>query len=268
MTQADELNAGAISSPHPDVKSQLAADIQSFVSRYNKASYGVRLLATKVGLTEKTVKRLMSAENNPSYSTLFQFYCYFTSSKTHNELIERAPEVIRKALIKKKPTKINETSVSNDFDFYAAIKKQPLLGEIYLVAVTEGIDRNKVVHRYGQYGMEIVHTLIEHDLLRSLDKNTFTVSPNGPQFDHRVIYALGKHFSERFFKMDDAPIGRNTIGFYADCLNEKGYKKWLAIEQECYYKKLEVAKDESNQGAIPVFTFGVTDTMIPEREEQ
>ncbi|MEO0337213.1 MAG: hypothetical protein AAF202_12525, partial [Pseudomonadota bacterium] len=168
---------------------------------------------------------------------------------------------------KKKPTKQNEVPANNDFDFYEAIRKQPLLGEIYLVAVTEGIDRNKVKHRYGQYGMDIVYQLLEHDLLRSVDKNTFTVSPNGPQFDHRVIYALGKHFSERFFKMSDAPIGRNAIGFYVDSLNEDGYKKWLAVEQESYYKKLEIAKDKKNQGSIPVFTYGVTDTMIPERDK-
>lgn len=40
----------------------------------------------------------------------------------------------------------------------------------------------------------------------------------------------------------------------------------MQIDSQCFYKKMEIAKDAKYQGDIPVFTFTSTDTILTETQ--
>ena len=248
--------------PKITITEQLAKDIEGFLSRFSNESFAVRLLAKKSGVNEKTIKRLLGQKNKPSYPTLFRLYLVLTDSNSENELLDRTPKIVSRFLKDKRSTSVNVTVPTNEFDFFKAIEEQPLVGELYVLAATGELQRNNVLKLYGQFGMEIVEFLVKQDLLKQVNTNVYTLSPNGPVFDGKVIKSLGGHFLKRFSKPSNASLkGQNALGFYADTLNEAGYQKWLSIDEKAFYEKVKLAKDEAYQGDIPAFTLGVTDTI-------
>lgn len=247
----------------PNVAEQVATDIGLFLEKYKRRSFALRLLSKKTDINEKTLRRLLSHENKPSYPTLLRLYFFLTESTNEQELLQRVPEVVRRELEEKKTSAVQMKLPEKQFDFLSSIEKQPILGELYVLAAMRDIHRHEVILKYGEYGLELLELMVKADLIRAVDKNTFTVSPNGPVFDSKVIKAIGLRFVSRFNKPENAAIrGQNIQGFYATGLTEEAFKKWIAIDEEAYYKKLEIAKQSENKGDVPAFTFQVTDTML------
>lgn len=243
---------------------QIARDIEDFCSHYTNEKYALRLLAKKMEVSEKTVLRLRDQKTTPSHATLFRLYLALTLAETREEFFSRLPEVIASEIKKKEISESDFQTDTPDFDFLHAVKKQPIIGELYVLASLQGLHKNEVILRYGQFGLELLEKLVEKGLLKKVTANMYAASGRGPVFDGHVILNVGTHFLERFSKPEESKVrGRNSLAFYANSLNEEGYKKWLSIDEEAFYKKVEVAKLQQYQGDILSFTFGATDTLDP-----
>lgn len=249
--------------PALNVPEQVAQDLEIFINSYSNRNYALRLLAKRTGINEKTLRRLAKRENRPSFSTLFRLYFLLTQATHEDEMLQRCPPVIRKELEQKEASTIRLKHPDPDQSFLKLVQKQPLYAEIYiLVAVREELPLRHIVERYGRFGVEIVESLVRMDLIRKLDRNILVLSPGSPVFDGKMIKVIGMHFVDRFIRPENTQLkGSSALSFYACGLNENGYKKWLEIDEEAYYKKLNLSKQREYQGALTAFTFSAVDTM-------
>lgn len=243
---------------------QIARDIIEFCSHYTNEKYALRLLAKKMEVSEKTVLRLRDQKTTPSHATLFRLYLALTAAERREDFFARLPTVIGDEIKKKEISENDFQTDFPDFDFLQAIKKQPVVGELFVLASLQGLHKNEVLLRYGQFGLDLLEKLVEVGLIKKITGNMYAASGRGPVFDGHVILNVGSHFLERFSKPEKSKErGQNSLAFYANSLNEEGYKKWLSIDEEAFYKKVEVAKQKQYQGGVLSFTFGATDTLDP-----
>lgn len=241
---------------------QVAFDMAQYLDRFPNKSFAIRVLARECELNEKTIKRILNRENKPTYQTLTKLYSVFFEIQDFDVLLEKCPEVVRSYIEDYSPTAVVAHQKSND-DLIALLKKEPLLAEIYILAGTNPIDVRAIGFRYGQYGVELVEKLANENILVAVAKDKYILSPTAPNLDGDALKFLGEYFVHRFSK-PKAVMSENTIAFYAEGLNEEGMKEWLKIDDEAFYKKLEIAKQNKFRGTIPVFTFCATDTILKE----
>jgi hypothetical protein len=243
---------------------QVSLDLANHLDTYTNKSFGMRTLAADSDITEKTIKRLLAKKNNPTYQTLFRLYMVFLDTNSEEEVVEKCPEVVRKELENKNPKKLRK-KIKKEYDFSEMIYREPLLGELYILAGTSELHANSVAYRYGQYGVDLLKRLEELDILKQSNKNIYTLSSNGPALDGKVIKNLGLRFIERFSEPDKTHLkGENVLSFYAEGLNQEGLNEWLKLDEENFYKKVEIAKKAKFKGTMPVFTFTATDGISQE----
>jgi DNA-binding phage protein len=246
------------------IAEQVAKDLARHLDKFTNKSFGLRTLADEAEITQRTIKRLLAQQNQPSYQTLFRLYMVFLGTTDEEIVVEKCPEIIRKELQNRNPKKLRKET-KKDYDFSDLINKEPLLGELYILAATGPLHANTVAYRYGQYGIDLLKRLEQLNILKESDKNIYTPAPNGPTLDGKVIKSLGLRFVERFSKPSKGEEkGENILSFYAEGLNDKGLNEWLKLDEENFYKKVEIAKKAEFQGTRPAFTFTATDEISME----
>lgn len=247
------------------IEQQVAFDLENYLKKFKNRSFAIRNLSKKTSLNEKTIRRLLSKENKPTYQTLYKLYLEFLGLSDFSEVISKCPKIVKDRISDYNPCISEEKNIEisgllHDF------KSIPLFAELFILAGTTPINKNVIAFRYGEYGLEIIDTLIQKKLLQEIEKDCFILAKNIPPLDADCLKFLGEYSVQRFSKTKNAQVhGENVINFYAESLNEAGKKAWLDIDTKSFYKKLEIAKQPQYQGPIPVFTFTATDTI--EREK-
>ena len=79
---------------------------------------------------------------------------------------------------------------------------------------------------------------------------------------------MGEYLVERFCKPENSDqMGENYLSLYATGLSKEAYDQWLKWDEECFHKKVELAKQASSKGDIKAYTFSSTDTMRVGKKE-
>lgn len=244
-----------------NLNEQLQLDLANYLDRFQDKSFALRKLAKNSGLNPKTIKRLLSAKNKPTYQTLFRLYRILLDENCYQTLLAKCPRVVASEIENYNPVAKEETTFDDSY-FLEFIQKEPLLIEILILAGTGPLHKSKVAFQYGQYGLEVLLKLIEEGYLQEVDKEIYGHSKKVPNFDAETLKYMGNYFIHRFFKSENAQTkDQNIMNFYAEGLNAEGMQKWLEIETKSFYQKVEIANNPEYRGEIPVFTFGAIDSM-------
>ena len=241
---------------------QVSRDLRFALSKYKSQNFGMRHLSQKTNISEKTLQRLIQRQNKASYPTLFRLYNWLTQATTEEELLKKAPQIVSDLLKAEFNAKIKNKKPEKFFNFLELIKERPLMGEIYVLSLSNDLHKNEIQLRFREYGVQILEELVNKDLLRRVNKTTFTASPTGPQFDEELIKTVGLRVLQRFLKPDQAIVtGENFMSFYTQGLNREGLNKWLEIDKKAFYDKLEISNKSQYQGDHRTFSFMAIDSM-------
>jgi hypothetical protein len=240
---------------------QVAFDILHFFNQFPNKNFAKKYLSRETGLNIKTIKRILAKTNKPTYQTLFRLYSVMFAENDYHKLLEICPKIVCDQIVKFSPSK-TVTNCEQVDEFLSLVRKDSLMSELYVLAGTGPISRSVVGFRYGQYGIELLDKLLEKKYIYEVRNETYTLSPTAPNLDTESLKHLGEYFVSKFSKPKDAEVSsQNTISFYAEGLNEKGRKAWLAIDTELFYRKLEVANNPEFKGDHKMFTFTATDSI-------
>lgn len=243
------------------VSRQLALDLEKYILKFTKPSFAIRTLSKKTKLNVKTIKRLISCQNRPTYQTVFKLYSVFLNENKYSELLARCPPEITNYLEKYTPSK-SVSSAQENSAFLDLITNEPLLAELYVLAGAGPLHKNKVLSNYGKNGLVLLKKLEERGIIRPLDETTYVATGSGPNLDGPALKYLGEYFVRKFLKPHNTDeLEKNIISFYAEGLNESGKNAWLALDSTVFYKKLKIANDPKYKGDIQLFTFTATDTI-------
>lgn len=240
---------------------QIECDLLQYIDRFPNKNFAIQVIAKESGLSQKTIKRLLLKRNRPTYQTIFKIYAVLFETSEYKQLMSLIPKVIQEALKTFSPgEKVCIESENRKFlDF---IEQEPLLAELFILAATGTLDKNNVVFKYGQYGLNSLKKLEMSGYIVQVDNSSYKVSNSTPNFDSKCLKFLGEFFVKNYSKTKNMQIeGQNSLSFYAEGLNEEGLKEWLKIDTESFYKKQKIANNIKYKGSKPVFTFNATDTV-------
>lgn len=260
----DVTKAPLVNNHNLDLADQVVFDIEKYFAQFPNASFALRFLAKESGICDRTIKRLLSKKNAPSHQTLYALYRQFLGVSTNQEVLELCPAVVRSNIEKYDPVLPQDQSPVSE-KWHLRFKEEPLMAELLILAGTGPLHAQAVCYRYGAYGMELVEKLTQANFLSMISKDVYAPHPNAPRLDSESLKEIGMRLVQRFSKIKDAQVkDKNLLAFYAEGLNSEGLKRWIAIDTEAFYKKIEIAKNEEFRGALPVFTFMATDTLMKE----
>lgn len=243
------------------LKDQVVIDLQSKLREYSNEKVGVRLLAQKMDISERTFSRLLNKENRPTYQTLLKIYRVVFNSTNDAYIIEVAPDIVKNEIKKHNP-RILSKDIKYTADIEAEIIHDRAFCEIYFMAASYPLTRALVQYRYGMHGIETLERMCEMRALKINSDGTYILGPNETTLSAQTLKRIGINLTEKFSKPKNTETGgENLIAFFADGINEKTYDKWLQIDERAFREKVKVANLDSSKGEIRAFTFMTTDTM-------
>jgi transcriptional regulator with XRE-family HTH domain len=248
------------------LKHLVSHDIKKYLKKYNNEKIGRRLLSEKSDINERTLNRLESCENKPTYRTLIKLYKAMFNVESEADLLKICPELVSKEIKKFKPS--GDTQV---FDFSSEIETQMyydnVLSEIYILACCGPISRSFVQFKFGVHGIEKLEKMTELKMLKTTNGESYNVGNLPLNPSEKILKRWGQNLSEKYLKTDNSMVkGTNVVGFFAEGLSEKTYNAWLKIDEDAFNKKIELTKQEGALGAVKAFTYMVTDTLTESKK--
>lgn len=267
MEDSTGYNINADSQDGDSVRRQVSLDLKKKLSEFNDAKKGIKAMSALMGVHEKTLRRLIDCENRPGYQTLLKIYRALYNTNSDTTVLSLMPQVLSDYVRKYKP-KEEQSGVNVNLDVDHELQKNPVFSEIYCLASTGGISKEYISYHYGKYGETILERMVKLDVLVPIDKYKYILGTNQASITPETIKSLSLHLVERFFKTKSSYTpGVNYQYFYVSGLNEESYQKWLQVDEDAYYKKIEIAKDPKNHGDIKAFTCASIDTLDEENNK-
>lgn len=248
---------------HMSLLDQVSFDLQKAIFEFKDEKIGLRMLAAKMKIHEKTLKRLISKENKPGYQTLYKIYRVLTPARNDSDLLMLVPEIIKSELEKGNP-KIQTSDVIFHSDLEEELLRDRCFGEIYFMAGCGPLSVEYVGFRFGEHGSETMKRMLKLGVLDLTKNGQLILGKNQINMSAQTIKVLGLQLMDRFFRANETDEkGENFIGIYAEGLTNEAYQELLNVDEEAYRKKIEICRKKENRGNIKVVTFMATDKMNP-----
>lgn len=247
------------------LREQVALDLRTKLEDYRNHKIGVRILAQKMDISERTLNRLLKLENRPTYQTLLKIYSVIFETSNEDTLLKLVPSIIRETVLKQLPSKKkNSKGLVNQVlpDIAGEIFYDRCFAELYVLASCAPLTRELIQYRFGLHGMTTLEKMIELKAIKQNSQGQYILGENQIELDTKTLKKIGLSMSEKYAKVQNAEVGgENLIAFYAEGLSDEAYEKWLKIDEEAFYKKMDVLKETGALGNKRAFTYMVTDTM-------
>jgi len=244
-----------------DLQAEIVKAISTLLCQYKDPKKGLRILAKKMGIHEKTLNRILQGENRPGYQTVYKIFRVVFNVYNDAQVLQMAPASVRQFLEK---ATVQVLSPEKNYTPLADLELQrnPIGTEIFVLAGTGPIRLEQIQERFGAYGLEILGKLKSKGLLEERQKGLFVTGRNHPVFDGEMILAAGSVMTASHAKpqMTDERK-QNFVSFYAEGLTTQAYQAWIRADEEAYQKKLAIAREPTNLGSVRVFTFMVTEQI-------
>lgn len=245
------------------ISDQVSRDIEVYLLRFKDPKKGLNMLASKSQIHVKTLTRLRDKVHTPVYSTLYKLYACLLDTRVINDLIEKAPPVIRERFKLSDPQLKSSPLNRFHFDIENDMQKDPCFTELYVLAETRPFSTSYVEQRFGSYGLEVLKKMIDQKVIRSLGNGLFGQGEVRSPFSAETIKSVGLRLTERFLKPGNADLHYgNYMSLYFESVSEETYKQWLIIEERAFKERLKLLENPNAKGNIPVFAFTVIDTLL------
>lgn len=255
-----DINSNATASSIPD---QVSRDIEAYLLRFKDPKKGLNMLATKAQIHVKTLSRLREKIHTPTYSTLYKLYSCLLDTRIINDLIEKAPPVIRERIKSADPQLKSSPLNRYHFDLETDLQKDPCFTELYVLAETRPFSTHYVEQRFGSYGLETLKRMIDQKVIRPLGNGLFGQGEVSSSFSAETIKSVGLRLTERFLKPANADLDdANYMSLYFESVSAETYKEWVMIEERAFKERMKLLEKPNAKGSIPVFAFTVIDTLL------
>lgn len=247
--------------PPSALSGDVAASLEQALASFKDPKKGLRILSRKMGVHEKTLKRLLHREHRPGYITLYKIFRVLTQAPDDIALLELVPASVREELIRENP-KPHTPGVVYRGDFEKDLLKDQVFAEIYFAAAAGGIRRPEIQAHYGRHGLKVLDRMTLLRLTKEQRPEFYVLGENQLNLTSRGIKHVALSLSESFAEpeLTDEP-GQNYMCVYAEGLTPEAYSEWLRIEEEAYRQKTALARDPRNLGPIRAFTVQITDQI-------
>lgn len=243
------------------LKERVSTDLEKKLTEYRDRKVGVRLLAQKIEVNERTISRLLKKENRPTYQTLLKIYGAIFSTCNEAQIIELCPEIVAEEIRKHYPN-VGKKSAAPMPKIENELLYDRCFTDLYIMAGCGPLSLEFVQYRYGLHGVETLEKMVELRAIKISKEGQYILGDNQVNFSPKLLKRIGLNIAEKFSKPQNSEIGgENLIGFYADGLSDEAYDEWLKVDEQAFREKVKISNRDGAKGNKKVFTYMVTDTF-------
>ncbi|WP_413291228.1 hypothetical protein [Bdellovibrio sp. HCB337] len=137
-----------------------------------------------------------------------------------------------------------------------------VFAELYVLADVSPFDRTFVKQRFGDYGLDLIHRMLDLKVLRLGTDGKMSLGQNRAAFSAKAIKKVGLQLVQTYLKPERADeIYANHMALYFENLSEKTYRQWVDIDVQAFEDKMACLKEPGAKGSIPAFTFAIVETL-------
>jgi len=236
------------------VKERIKEDLLKLLSQYRSHDIGVRLLADKMQIAEKTLKRILTSNTEPQYNTIKRFYNHFLSLYPENTELD-----LIKGFIKSEQLHDSE---NGNCELEGQLKDNQVFRSIFLYTRTGTVTREWILSEFGKYGLEVLQNMISQNVVLEVDKNVYGQGAvgvhKGPETLKKIIEELIRHHlcAERL-----SIRGLNTAFYAIEKVDLETKLNILKLSEEYKKRVIELIERGAGKGDERLFTTLCIDTL-------
>ncbi|HAZ12213.1 MAG: hypothetical protein A2X86_03160 [Bdellovibrionales bacterium GWA2_49_15] len=238
---------------------KLGRDLERILGTYRNREIGLRLLAEKTGLSEKTLKRIQSESSDPHANTLRAFYLYFFKMIQIGEE-EAADYQLIRSIVEKETMTFNGRS--GDEDLRQVMASDPIFRQVFLLSRTGLVLRSEIERSFGLYGLKIIDLMLKHDVIIEVDKHVYkegpvTVSKNGEIIKKVILECISANLDAEALN----ERGMNTAFYAVEGITPAAREQLLCRIDEIKQEIFNILADPAAKGEERIFVTMAMDTL-------
>ncbi|MBI2520713.1 MAG: hypothetical protein HYV97_09855 [Bdellovibrio sp.] len=238
---------------------RLARDLERLLGTYRNREIGLRLLAEKTGLSEKTLKRIQCESSDPHANTLRAFYLHFFKMIQIEES-EAADYQLIRSIVEKETMAFN--CKNTDDDLSRVMAADPIFRQVFLLSRTGFVLRSEIERSFGLYGLKIVDLMLKHDVIIEVDKNVYkegpvTVCKNGEIIKKVILECISDHLDAEALN----ERGMNTAFYAVEGISSAAREQLLCRIDEMKQEIFNILADPTAKGEERIFVTMAMDTL-------
>lgn len=244
------------------LQDQVSQDIGLFLRRHKDPRKGLSLLAARSQIHTKTLRRLIDKEHNPGYQTLYKLYACLIGTPDFDQILQTAPKLVQEKLKRTDPQIKSSPLFKYTVSTEQELLKDPCFSELYVLAETRPFDQSYVRSRFGEYGVQVLHKMLQMNVVRLLENGRYGLGMNRSTFSAQTIKTVGLRLTERYSKPSRTDENHaNYMNLFFESISENTYRRWLEIDNQAFKEKIRLLEDPASRGPIPAFMFNIIDTL-------
>lgn len=244
------------------LQDQVSQDIGLFLRRHKDPRKGLSLLAARSQIHTKTLRRLIEKEHNPGYQTLYKLYSCLIGTPDFDQILQTAPKLVQEKLKRTDPQIKSSPLFKYTVSTEQELLKDPCFSELYVLAETRPFDHAYVRSRFGEYGVQVLHKMLQMNVVRLLENGRYGLGMNRSTFSAQTIKTVGLRLTERYSKPSRTDENHaNYMNLFFESISENTYRRWLEIDNQAFKEKIRLLEDPASRGPIPAFMFNIIDTL-------
>ena len=238
---------------------RIGRDLERLLGTYRNREIGLRLLAEKTGLSEKTLKRIQGESSDPHANTLRAFYQYYFKMIQIGEGEEADYQLIRS--IVEKETMAFQCKATSD-DLRQVMASDPVFRQIFLLSRTRLVLRSEIERAFGLYGLKVIDLMLKHDVIIEVDKHVYkegpvTICKNGEIIKKVIIECISANLDAEALN----ERGINTAFYAVEGITPAARQQLLCRIDEIKQEIFNILADPSAKGEERIFVTMAMDTL-------
>lgn len=248
-----------------NVVDRVASDLLECLQPFRTQTDGLLAIGKQTGLSEATLKRILSRKNRPTTSTIMKIYRYIHSSTNDTWIYSQLPSQLQEYVAQNAPyLKKTTTKAIYHKNIEEQIQSDSIFREIYLRSCTGPFYLEEIRYRLGELGVDTLKRMVDSDVISYNDKKYGPGKNRSPLHGDTLKLLTGDLLNKFFHPGKCQADGENSIyNFYAG-LNEEGYNEWLKILLQAFQQIQQIVSDKKYQGNIRAWTALMADTFSRE----
>ncbi len=239
------------------VRDQLLADIELLLTPYRNKDIGMRIIAEKTSISEKTYQRIIDKSTIPHLSTVERFYRYFFEMIREDQQTAEHQQV--KRLLK---TEALQPDLKFNHQLEKMLEENKVLREIFLYSRTGIITRQFIKDEFGKYGLEIVDLLLTHHILIEKDKGLYAAGNFSIAKTNKAVKKMVEELiSDNLDPEKLSELGNNKAFYAVEGIDSASKHELLKLMDEYQLKLMNFMFHQARPGEHRMFVAAAADQL-------
>ncbi|MDC1175356.1 helix-turn-helix transcriptional regulator [Bacteriovoracaceae bacterium] len=245
---------------------KIQADLNESIDNFPSEKIAIKSLSKKIGISERTLKRIIKGTHSPTYQTILKVYRYLKGTYNDRETVMAMPEILGTFVDDEQDnfslTNPN-TYFSTEVDSY--IRADSVFRSIYIETATGSVTKESVCYNHGKHGENVLIKMCEVGIIKEVKPNVYTAGLNRGCLDEVTSHEISKYLLEYKFSPEKSGLeGENFYQCFFEGVTKDVYNELLRIDWNAYQKKKKLLQSKESKGDIKYWSISYTDTLSKE----